>query len=95
MTEDAGRPVRWAGATCRVPVHGQRPDAFCPGWTHFTNNVSDLTSLHSTGVTFVTVSNMPLDQIQEYKARMGWKVPFVSCAATASRPAQAPGTSSA
>jgi predicted dithiol-disulfide oxidoreductase (DUF899 family) len=54
------------------------PDAFCPGCTHFTNNVSDLTSLHRTGVTFVTVSNMPLDQIQEYRARMGWKVPFVS-----------------
>jgi predicted dithiol-disulfide oxidoreductase (DUF899 family) len=54
------------------------PDAFCPGCTHFTNNVSDLTSLHTAGVTFVTVSNMPLDQIQEYKARMGWKVPFVS-----------------
>ena len=53
-------------------------DAFCPGCTHFTNNVSDLTSLHGRGVTFVTVSNMPLDQIQEYKARMGWKVPFVS-----------------
>jgi predicted dithiol-disulfide oxidoreductase (DUF899 family) len=54
------------------------PDAFCPGCTHFTNNVSDLRSLHGTGVTFVIVSNMPLDQIQEYKARMGWTVPFVS-----------------
>jgi len=54
------------------------PDAFCPGCTHFTDNVADLGSLHDTGVTFVTVSNMPLDQIQEYKARMGWTVPFVS-----------------
>jgi predicted dithiol-disulfide oxidoreductase (DUF899 family) len=54
------------------------PDAFCPGCTHFTSNVADLGTLHRTGVTFVTVSNMPLDQIEEYKARMGWTVPFVS-----------------
>jgi predicted dithiol-disulfide oxidoreductase (DUF899 family) len=54
------------------------PNAFCPGCTHFTNNVTDLRSLHGTGVSFVTVSNMPIDQIQEYKARMGWTVPFVS-----------------
>ena len=26
----------------------------------------------------MTVSNMPLDQIQGYKTRMGWTVPFVS-----------------
>ncbi len=54
------------------------PTDYCPGCTHFTNNVTDLRSLHGTGVTFVTVSNMPLDQIQEYKTRMGWTVPFVS-----------------
>ena len=54
------------------------PDAFCPGCTNFTSNVADLGTLHRTGVTFVTVSNMPLDQIEKYKARMGWTVPFVS-----------------
>jgi len=54
------------------------PDAFCPGCTHLTNNVADLGTLQDTGVTFVTVSNMPLDQIQGYKAQMGWTVPFVS-----------------
>jgi predicted dithiol-disulfide oxidoreductase (DUF899 family) len=54
------------------------PDAFCPGCTHFTSNVADLATLHNTGVTFVMVSNMPLVQIQAYKARMGWTVPFVS-----------------
>jgi predicted dithiol-disulfide oxidoreductase (DUF899 family) len=54
------------------------PDAFCPGCTHFTNNVADLDTLHDSGITFVTVSNMPLDQIQDYKTRMGWTVPFVS-----------------
>ena len=54
------------------------PDAFCPGCTHFTNNVADLGTLAEKGVTFVTVSNMPLDQVQQYKARMGWTVPIVS-----------------
>jgi len=54
------------------------PDAFCPGCTHFTRNVTDLGTLHDLGVTFVTVSNMPLEQIEEYKDRMGWTVPFVS-----------------
>jgi predicted dithiol-disulfide oxidoreductase (DUF899 family) len=54
------------------------PDAYCPGCTHFTNNIADLGTLNDTAVTFVTVSNMPLDQIQQYKARMGWAVPFAS-----------------
>jgi predicted dithiol-disulfide oxidoreductase (DUF899 family) len=54
------------------------PDAFCPGCTHFTNNVAGLESLRATGVNFVAVSNMPLGQIQEYKARTGWTVPFYS-----------------
>jgi predicted dithiol-disulfide oxidoreductase (DUF899 family) len=54
------------------------PDAFCPGCTHFTNNVADLGTLHATGVTFVTASNMPLEQIQQYRTRKGWTVPFVS-----------------
>jgi predicted dithiol-disulfide oxidoreductase (DUF899 family) len=54
------------------------PDEFCPGCTHFTNNVADLGTLHDTGVTFVTVSNMPLDQMQKYWRRMRWTVPFVS-----------------
>jgi predicted dithiol-disulfide oxidoreductase (DUF899 family) len=54
------------------------PEAFCPGCTHFTNNVTDLGTLHQLGISYVTVSNMPLSQIQEYKARKGWTVPFYS-----------------
>jgi predicted dithiol-disulfide oxidoreductase (DUF899 family) len=54
------------------------PDAYCPGCTHFTSNVADLDSLRETGVTFVTVSNMPLDQIERNKTQKGWRVPFVS-----------------
>jgi predicted dithiol-disulfide oxidoreductase (DUF899 family) len=54
------------------------PDAYCPGCTHFTNNVTDPAMLAEAGVSWVTVSNMPLAQIEAYKARMGWTMPFVS-----------------
>ena len=54
------------------------PGEFCPGCTHFTNNVADLAGLAGTGVSWATVSNMPIAQIEEYKARMGWTMPFVS-----------------
>lgn len=60
------------------------PDDYCPGCTWFTNNVPAFgpTGLAGRGVTWVTVSNMPLAQIEAYKARMGWTVPFVSSRGT-------------
>jgi len=54
------------------------PDDFCQGCTHFTNNVVGLATLADCGVSWATVSNMPLAQIEAYKARMGWTMPFVS-----------------
>jgi predicted dithiol-disulfide oxidoreductase (DUF899 family) len=56
------------------------PDAYCPGCTKVINNVpvTGLAGLAARGVTWVTVSNMPLAQIEAYKARMGWTLPFVS-----------------
>jgi predicted dithiol-disulfide oxidoreductase (DUF899 family) len=54
------------------------PGSFCAGCTHFTKNVTDLDGLKSNGVSWATVSDMPLAQIGEYKARMGWSLPFVS-----------------
>jgi predicted dithiol-disulfide oxidoreductase (DUF899 family) len=54
------------------------PHAYCPGCTTFTRNVTDLTELARRGVSWATVSNMPLAQIEAYKARMGWTMPFVS-----------------
>jgi predicted dithiol-disulfide oxidoreductase (DUF899 family) len=59
------------------------PDDFCLGCTHFTRNVADLATLAATGVSWATVSNMPLAQIEAYKARMGWTMPFVSSRGTA------------
>lgn len=56
------------------------PDDYCPGCTAFTNNIPVVgpERLAERGVTWVTVSNMPLAQIEKYKAQMGWTVPFVS-----------------
>lgn len=54
------------------------PDRFCPGCTGFTNNIPSLDGLAECGVSWANVSDMPLAQIQAYKARMGWTLPFVS-----------------
>jgi predicted dithiol-disulfide oxidoreductase (DUF899 family) len=60
------------------------PDNYCPGCTAFTDNVPAAAQarLAKRGVTWVTVSSMPLAQIEAYKARMGWTVPFVSSRGT-------------
>jgi predicted dithiol-disulfide oxidoreductase (DUF899 family) len=58
------------------------PDKYCPGCTKFTNNVVDLAGLARQGVSWATVSNMPLAQIEAYKAKMGWTMPFVSSRGT-------------
>jgi predicted dithiol-disulfide oxidoreductase (DUF899 family) len=60
------------------------PDDYCPGCTAFTNNVppAALATLAERGVSWVTVSNMPLAQIESYKARKGWSMPFVSSRGT-------------
>ena len=54
------------------------PDAFCPGCTHFTNNVIDLATLADGGVNWRTVSNMPLAQMESYWISKSWTVPFAS-----------------
>jgi predicted dithiol-disulfide oxidoreductase (DUF899 family) len=54
------------------------PERFCPGCTRFTQNVTDLEGLAEGGAAWATISNMPLAQIQAYKVRMGWDLPFVS-----------------
>jgi predicted dithiol-disulfide oxidoreductase (DUF899 family) len=58
------------------------PDEFCPGCTHFSNNVADLAELAQNGVSWATVSNMPLAQLEAYRARMGWTMPVASSRGT-------------
>ena len=54
------------------------PDKYCPGCTNFSNSVVNLPSLYATGVSWATISDMPLSQIEPYKAKKGWTMPFVS-----------------
>ena len=58
------------------------PDAFCPGCTYLTRNVTDLATLAEAGVSWRTVSNMPLDQMASYWKENGWSVPFASSRGT-------------
>ena len=58
------------------------PDGFCPGCTHFTDNVTQLDVLASAGVSWATVSDMPLAQFEGYAADRGWSVPFASSRGT-------------
>jgi predicted dithiol-disulfide oxidoreductase (DUF899 family) len=58
------------------------PDAFCPGCTHFTSNVVNLETLAGDGVAWATISDMPLAQIEAYKAEKGWTMPFLSSRGT-------------
>jgi predicted dithiol-disulfide oxidoreductase (DUF899 family) len=58
------------------------PGAYCPGCTSFTKNVTDLDDLAEEGVSWATISDMPLSQIQPYAERMGWTTPFVSSRGT-------------
>jgi len=56
------------------------PDHYCPGCTFLTNSVPNpaLPAMAERGVGWVTVSDMPLAQIEGYKAQQGWTLPFVS-----------------
>jgi predicted dithiol-disulfide oxidoreductase (DUF899 family) len=54
------------------------PGHFCPGCTNFTNQIVNLPGLPGYDASWVNISNMPLAQIEGYRAQMGWTVPFVS-----------------
>jgi len=60
------------------------PDHYCPGCTNFTNNIpaKGPDMLARRGISWATVSNMPLAQIEAYKAKMGWTITFVSSRGT-------------
>jgi predicted dithiol-disulfide oxidoreductase (DUF899 family) len=59
------------------------PDAFCPGCTFFTMNVAGLGLLADNGVSWRTISNMPLAQMSSYWDKRGFTVPYASSHGTA------------
>lgn len=54
-------------------------DAGCPGCSFFADHIDGmLPHLENHDVTLMTISRAPLDKIEAYKKRMGWKFPWVS-----------------
>ena len=58
-------------------------EAGCPGCSFLSDHVDGtLPHLNNHDVTWVAVSRAPLDRIDAYKRRMGWRFPWVSSSAT-------------
>lgn len=56
------------------------PEAGCPGCSMLIDQVGHLAHLHARDTSFCLVSRGPLANLQAYKKRMGWEVPWVSSA---------------
>ncbi len=54
------------------------PSAGCPGCSSFTDNIGHLAHLHARDTSLVLVSRAPLANIERYRKRMGWTVPWFS-----------------
>jgi predicted dithiol-disulfide oxidoreductase (DUF899 family) len=54
------------------------PEAGCEGCSLFVDNIGHLAHLHARDTSFVLVSRAPLAQIETYRERMGWAVPWFS-----------------
>ena len=57
---------------------GPADDDPCAGCCMFTDNVGHLDHLGARGVTFALSSRAPIDEIEAFRARMGWNVPWYS-----------------
>lgn len=60
-------------------VHGW-PDAGCPGCSMFADQVGHLAHFHARDTSFALVSRAPLENIDRYRERMGWPIPWYSSA---------------
>jgi predicted dithiol-disulfide oxidoreductase (DUF899 family) len=58
------------------------PTAGCPGCSMFVDQVGHLSHLHARDTSFVLVSRAPLANIERYRERMGWSIPWYSSEGT-------------
>jgi predicted dithiol-disulfide oxidoreductase (DUF899 family) len=64
-------------------MFGPSYEAGCPTCSSMADGINGLLPhLHARDVTFVLVSQAPLEKLQAYKRRMGWNIPWVSTART-------------
>ncbi len=54
----------------------------CGGCSMFTDQISELAHLNARGVSFVLVSPAPQEQIESFKRRMGWSIPWYTTVGT-------------
>jgi predicted dithiol-disulfide oxidoreductase (DUF899 family) len=54
-------------------------EAPCGGCSSFTDNIGHLAHLQARDTTFALVSPAPYSEIEPFKRRMGWSVPWFSC----------------
>jgi predicted dithiol-disulfide oxidoreductase (DUF899 family) len=58
------------------------PDAGCDGCSMVVDNIGHLAHLHARDTSLVLVSRAPIENIERYRERMGWTIPWVSSAGT-------------
>src|ERR1700741_1481248 len=58
------------------------PSAGCPGCSMVVDYLGPLEHLHARNTSLVLVSRAPLANLESYKRRMGWSVPWFSSAGT-------------
>ncbi len=58
------------------------PSAGCPGCSLVVDNIGHLAHLHARDTSLALVSRAPLVNLESYKQRMGWTLPWVSSAGT-------------
>jgi predicted dithiol-disulfide oxidoreductase (DUF899 family) len=76
-----GLPALFEGRRQLIVYHfmfDPRWDAGCPSCTGFVDSLGDLSRLHRRETTFALVSRAPLDKLEAYKARRGWRWPWYS-----------------
>jgi predicted dithiol-disulfide oxidoreductase (DUF899 family) len=61
-----------------APGVGGWPEAGCPGCSMFVDQVGHLAHFHARDTSFALVSRAPLAQIEPYRERMGWTIPWFS-----------------
>jgi predicted dithiol-disulfide oxidoreductase (DUF899 family) len=54
------------------------PDAGCPGCSFFVDNIGHPAHLHARDTSLALISLAPIEKIEAYKRRMGWRLPWVS-----------------
>jgi predicted dithiol-disulfide oxidoreductase (DUF899 family) len=65
-----------------APGVGGWPSAGCPGCSMFVDQVGHLAHFHARDTSFALVSRAPLENIEAYRRRMGWDIPWYSSAAS-------------